>query len=172
MGNAHHHAKYPVGAGGLNPTLHQPISFSFSQSKSNSFAFSNHVSPPRPVSALKSCSYLKMNPAGQQMAAHTVTQQLCVNKSKARLSKPTHRRLHALPPELWKDKRAALQSACLSPQTVQTLWREVSLHPVGAQTPVPRSSSPLPTLQTDQLFTKKKFMMNIRWLRHDTALTH
>jgi hypothetical protein len=143
MGNAHHHAKYPVGAG-LNPTLHQPIWFSFSHSKSNSFAFSNHVSPPRPVSALKSGTYLKKNPAGQQMAAHTVTQQLCVNKSKARLSKPTHRRLHALPRNCGKTNWQ-LCSLPVYPHKQYKRCEERSLcTPSALKPPFPARPAPIP----------------------------
>jgi hypothetical protein len=146
MGNAHHPAKYLL-APGLNPTLHQPVWVSLSQSKSNSSAFfSNYVSPPRPVSALESGSYFMQKPAGQQIAAHTVTL-LSVTKGKATLFQPPQRMLHALTPELWEDKRAASQSACLPPQTAQKLGREVSAHIVGTRPPSP--VRPAPNLTKD-----------------------
>jgi hypothetical protein len=90
----------------------------------------------------------------------------------ARLFQPPQRKLHALTPELWEDKRAASQSACLPPQTAQTLGREVCAHR--------RHSNPRPpfghhqtSLKTVLLSTKKKkFIMNIRELGHEPTLTH
>jgi len=120
MGNVHH-----PGAGGLTLTLHQPVWFSFSQSKSNSFAFSNYVSPPRPVSALKSGCYFTQKPTGQQIAAHTVTQ-LNVTTGKARLSTTTAHAPHINPGTVVRQTGSF--AVCLSTPTNSTNSGKRSAH--------------------------------------------
>jgi len=140
MGNTHHPAKYLLAL--VVWIQHFTSQYGLHTLEANRILLRSQILCRVHVRSVpwKSGSYFTQKPAGQQIAARTVTE-LSVTKGRTRLFKPPQRMLHALTPELWEDKRAASQSACLPPQTTQKLGREVSAHTVGTKTPVPRQRS-------------------------------